>query len=463
MSDTDSERVLILGGGFAGLNTAAHLEKLLGRRPDLQITLVSRDNYSLFTPMLSEVAGGGIEPSHIVNPIRGFLKRTEFREGIVRRIDLERQTVETEHPQSHAPSMLAYDRLVLALGSVTNYRGLPGVRENSFGLKTMADAQAIRDHVLSVLEQAALVERPEQRACMLTMLIAGGGFSGAELCGALQDFVERALRLYPNIDASEIRIVLAHPGPRILPEVSSELGDYAAEALRRRGVEVRLNTKVQSATAHSVTLSGDETLMTHTLVWTAGTAPSPVLQGIGCNLDKRGAITVDPYLEVPGQPGVYALGDCACIADPRTGKPYPPTAQHAIREAKVAARNIAASFGVGEREQFVFDTVGQLAVLGHRSAVAELRGWRFSGFPAFWMWRSVYWSKLPRIERQIRVAVDWTLDMVFPPDTVQIGSGSIALEADHPAPDHHDHHDHHGLLPFDVTPAPATADLTAGH
>src|SRR5687767_801290 len=191
MERSTSERVLILGGGFAGLHTAVQLEKLLKDRPDVQITLVSRDNYTLFTPMLAEVAGGGIEPSHIVNPIRASLKRTEFREGLVRRIDLDRQVVETEHPQSHAPTTLHYDRLVVALGSVTNFRGLPGVKEHSFGLKTMADAQAIRDHVLSVLEQAALVDDPANRACMLTFVIAGGGFSGAELCGALQSYIER--------------------------------------------------------------------------------------------------------------------------------------------------------------------------------------------------------------------------------------------------------------------------------
>lgn len=433
------ERVLILGGGFAGLNTAAHLERLLADRPDVRITLVSRDNYSLFTPMLAEVAGGGIEPSHIVNPVRGFLKRTEFREGIVRRVDLAAQTVETEHPQSHQPSALMYDRLVIALGSVTNYRGLAGVREHAFGLKTMADAQAIRDHVISVLEQAALVDDPVQRACLLTFVIAGGGFSGAELCGALQDFVDRALRLYPNIDRSEIRLVLAHPGPRLLPEVGDELGEYAGEELMRRGVEVRVNTKVKSATSHSVTLDADETVMTHTLVWTAGTSPSPALKGIACEVDGRGAVKVDPYLEVLGWPGVFALGDCANIPDPRTGKPYPPTAQHAIRESAVAARNVAASLGEGGPVQFIFDTIGQLAVLGHRTAVAEVRGWRFSGFLAFWMWRTVYWLKLPRLERQIRVAVDWTLDLLFPPDTVQIGTGRRPTEEDeHTSAEHDD-------------------------
>ena len=302
----------------------------------------------------------------------------------------------------------------------------------------MADAQAIRDHVLSVLEQAALVEQPEQRACMLTFVIAGGGFSGAELCGALQDFIERALRLYPTIDPEEIRLILAHPGPRILPEVSDTLGEYAGAALARRGVEVRCNIKVRSATAHSVTLDGDETILTHTLVWTAGTSPCPALKGIACGIDGRGAVPVNAYLEVPEWPGVFALGDCASIPDPRTGKAYPPTAQHAIREASVAARNVAASLGVGERESFIFDIIGQLAVLGRRTAVAEVRGWRFSGFLAFWMWRTIYWLKLPRLERQIRVAVDWTLDLLFPPDTVQIGSGRMPTEEDEHLGEEHD-------------------------
>jgi NADH dehydrogenase len=459
----EAPRIVILGGGFAGLSTAAQLEKLLRKRPEVKITLVSRDNYSLFTPMLSEVAGGGIEPSHIVNPIRGFLKRTDFREGVVSAIDLANQTIETEHPQSHDTSTIHYDRLVLALGSVTNYRGLPGVKENSFGLKTMADAQAIRDHTLSILEQADLIPTSEERACLLTFLIAGGGFSGAELCGALEDFIERALRLYPNVASSDVKIVLAHPGPRLLPEVGPELAEYARKELEKRGVDIRLNTKVQAATDHSVTLDSGEEILTHTLVWTAGTAPCPALKGIACTCDVRGAVVVNSYLEVADFPGVFALGDCASIPDPRTGKPYPPTAQHAIREADIAARNVAASLGVGQREQFVFDTIGQLAVLGHRSAVAELKGWRFSGFAAFWMWRSVYWAKLPRIERQIRVALDWTLDLMFTPDTVQIGSGRVPIEADHAAPDHHDHHDHLGMLPFEIGPVPAVAEVTAGH
>jgi NADH:ubiquinone reductase (H+-translocating) len=302
----------------------------------------------------------------------------------------------------------------------------------------MADAQAIRDHVLSVLEQASLVDDPAQRACMLTFVIAGGGFSGAELCGALQGFIERALRLYPSIEPSEIRLVLAHPGPRILPEVGDELGEYAGDALAGRGVEVRCNVKVRSATAHSVTLDGDESILTHTLVWTAGTSPSPALKGIACEVDGRGAVKVDSCLEVPAWPGVFALGDCASIPDPRTGKPYPPTAQHAIREATIAAKNVAASLAVGESEPFIFDTIGQLAVLGHRSAVAELKGWRFSGFLAFWMWRTVYWLKLPKLERQIRVAVDWTLDLLFPPDTVQLGSGRMPTDEDEHLGDEHD-------------------------
>jgi NADH dehydrogenase len=431
MASTDLTRVLILGGGFAGLNAALQLERLLERRPDVSIILVSRDNYTLFTPMLAEVAGGEIEPSHIVNPVRASLKRTEFREALVTRIDLDAQAVETEHPQSHTPTTLRYDRLVVALGSVTNYRMVPGVAEHAFGLKTMADATAIRDHVLDVLEQAALIDNPASRACLLTFVIAGGGFSGAELCGALEDYVARALRFYPTIGRDEVRFILVHPGPRLLPEVSDELAEYARLHLMERGVDVRLNAKVTAATAHSATVDGEEVL-TYTLVWTAGTAPSPALRGIACELDRRGAIVVDAKLEVPGWPGVFALGDCALVRDPRTGTPYPPTAQHAIPEAKTAAHNVAASLGVGDMQPFIFDSPGALAVLGRRIAVAEVKGRRFSGFLAWWMWRTIYWLKLPRTDRRIRVATDWTLDLVFPPDTVQLGAGRPPRDEIHP-------------------------------
>jgi NADH:ubiquinone reductase (H+-translocating) len=448
MENGATQRVLILGGGFAGVTTALHLEKRLAGRPDVRITLVNRENYSLFTPMLSEVAGGGIEPRHIVNPLRSYLKRTEFREGLVQRIDLQNRVVETEHPQSHHQMTIPFDRLVLALGSVTNYRGLPGVAENSFALKTMGDAQAVRDHVLSVLEQAALVENPAHRACMLTFVIGGGGFSGVELCGALDDYTDRAIRLYPTIDPEEVRLILVHPGPRLLPEGGPELAEYAREHLVNSRVEVRLSTKVKCATGHSVTIGDDEEIPTHTLVWTAGTSPSPALRGIACEVDGRGAVVVDSHLEVPEWPGVFALGDCASVPDPRTpGTFYPPTAQHAIREAKIAANNVAASLGIGEKKTFVYDSVGSLAVLGHRTAVAEMKGRRFSGFLAWWMWRTVYWSKLPSVERRIRVAVDWTLDLFFPPDTVQLGSGRIPHEElDHEGPEHDPAHSHHGEL-----------------
>src|SRR5919197_4291240 len=379
MDNAASARVLILGGGFAGLNTAAHLEKLLGGRPDVEITLVNRDNYSLFPPMLAEVAGSGIEPSHIVNPIRTFLRRARFRAGIVQRIDLENRRVETMHPQSHAPTVLPFDRLVIALGAVTNYRVVPGVAEHCFALKTMADAQEVRDQVLAVLEQAALVDSPAERACLLTFVIAGGGFSGAELCGALEDFIDRALRFYPNLGRSEIRIVLVHPGPTLLPEVSPELGEYARAELVKRGVEVRVNTKVTAATAHSATLDGGEEIATHTLVWTAGTSPSPALRGLACRRDGRGAVIVDSYLEVPEWPGVFALGDFAPIPSPRDGKPYPPTAQHAIREGKTAARNVAASLGVGEKAAFDFEAIGALAVVGPRPGGGGGKGGGLSG------------------------------------------------------------------------------------
>ena len=437
MESRTKQRVLILGGGFAGLGTALHLEKRLAKRPDVSITLVSRDNYSLFTPMLAEVAGRGLEPSHIVNPLRAFLKRTEFRQSIVTHIDLERREVAAEHPESHMPTILTFDRLVIALGSVTNFRGLPGIAENSFGLKTLADAQAVRDKILDALEQAALIPNPAERACLLTFVIAGGGFSGVELCGTLEDYIDRTFRFYPTIAKDEIHLILVHPGPRLLPEVGPELAEYAQMNLARRGIDVRLSTKVESATPHSVTLDEGERILTHTLVWTAGTSPSPALDDLTCEREARGAVVVNSYLEVPEWPGVFALGDCAQVPDPRTGRPYRPTAQHAVRQAEIAAHNVTASLGVGERKEFVFDTIGSLAVLGHRTAIAELKGRRFAGFPAWWMWRTVYWIKLPRLDRRIRVAVDWTLDLLFPADTVQLGSGwTHQPELNSPGPDH---------------------------
>jgi NADH dehydrogenase len=444
VADKRIEDILVLGGGFGGLNTVMELERLLKGRDDVRITLVSRDNYALFTPMLSEVAGGGIEPSHIVTPIRRRLKRTDFREGLVTRIDLENRVVHTEHPQSHEPALLGYDRLVVALGSVTNYRNVPGVADNAFALKTMADGQAVRDHVLSVLEQADLVEHRNDRACLLRFVIAGGGFSGAELCGAMEDYIKRALRFYPSISHDEVRIVLVHPGPRLLPEVSEELAEYARQDLVRRGVDVRLNTKVTRATDHSVSFDDGDELLTHTLVWTAGTSPAPCLMGLPCTRDPRGALVVNEYMEVPEWPGVFALGDCANIPDTRTGKSYPPTAQHAIREAKTCAVNVAASLGVGTKKPFVFDAIGALAVLGHRTAVAEIKRFRFSGFAAWWMWRTVYWLKLPSIKARVRVAFDWTIDLFFPADIVQLGAGkNHGDEQDHIGPEHDPAHSHH--------------------
>lgn len=466
-----NERILILGGGFAGVAVAQRLEKLLRNRQDVSISLVSRENYSLFTPMLSEVAGGGIEPSHVVNPIRAFLRRTEFREGTVTSMDLSQQQVEINHPEAHAVTTLSYDRLVLALGAVTNFHGVPGAEENAFALKSISDGQAIRDHVLSLLEEASQIVDPSDRACLLRIVIAGGGFSGAELCGALDDFISRALRYYPTIREDEIHFLLVEHGARLLPEVGPELAEYARKNLAKRGIDVRLSCGVTLATDHSVTLSSGDELPTHTLIWTAGTAPAPVIRRLSCTLDGRGAVEVDPNLEVPGFSGVFALGDCASITDHRSGKRYPPTAQHALREAGTAARNVAASLGIGTPEPFEYDAFGSLAVLGRRTAVAELKGLRFSGFLAWWLWRTVYWTKLPGIERRLRVTVDWTLDLIFPTDTAQLGSGQSHF---HPklAPTHapetvstpplmdaghaaHSYHDQAGSE--DVVPLPALA------
>src|SRR6516225_4036142 len=276
----------------------------------------------------------------------------------------------------------------------------------------------LRNHIIDLFEHADMQSDPELRRALLTFVVAGGGFAGAETVAELNDFAYTARRYYPNVRPAEVRVVLVHHGSHIMPELSQDLGDYALAKLRKRGVEVFLNTGVLSATAESVELTNQETIRTHTLVWTAGIAPSPLLATLPCARNKRGQIVVNEYLEVPDRPGLWALGDCAEIPNPQTGEPYAPTAQHATREGRVLAQNIAATLRGGTKRPFIYRPLGMLASLGRRSAVAEICGFKFSGFLAWWLWRTIYLFKLPGLERKVRVAMDWTLDLFFRRDIV---------------------------------------------
>lgn len=420
---SEKQRILVLGGGFAGVYAAMELEKQLGKRADVAITLVSRDNYFLFTPMLHEVAASDLDVTHIVNPIRKLLKRASFYQGEVDAIDLAARTVTVRHgaesPHSHA---LPFDHLVLALGSSTNFFNTPGAAELAFPMRTLGDALALRNRVLTSLEEADSECCATERRGLLNFVVTGGGFAGVETIGAIHDYVQASLRFYPNLTPQDVRMILVHSGGTLLPELDGRLGRYAERVLRGRGVEVRLETKVSSLGPDGVKLSDGELLPCRTLVWAAGNAPHALLGTLPCK-KERGRLLVDEHLRVQETPGVWALGDCALVPDPRTGGFHPPTAQHASRQAKTVARNIAAALGRGRAKPFSFRTLGQLASIGHRAGVAQILGMRFSGFLAWWLWRTIYLAKLPRLERKLRVCLDWTLDLFFSKDLVQSPAG----------------------------------------
>jgi NADH:quinone reductase (non-electrogenic) len=418
MSNETRPRIVILGGGFGSIYAALRLEKSLARGVALEVTLVNRENFFLFTPMLHEVAASDLDVTHIVNPIRALLRRVRFVEGEVEAIDLEARRVLVSHGGDGHRHEIEYDHLVIALGAVTNFYGLPGVEERALTMKSLGDAIALRNRLIECLEEAD-PECCRDKAPLLTFVVAGGGFAGVETVAAVNDFLREALQFYPNLAEAQLRVVLVHDGPVILPELGEPLGIYAQRKLTERKVEIRVNTKIAGMSETGVKLGDGTMIPAKTLVWTAGTAPNPLLGTLPCR-KERGRVVANAYMEVDGWPGVWALGDGAVIPDPHTGKPYPPTAQHALRQGRVLAENILAAIGCGQKRPFVFKTVGLLASIGKRTGVARILGVNFSGFVAWWLWRTIYLSKLPRLEKKVRVALDWLLDVVFSKDLVQL-------------------------------------------
>jgi NADH dehydrogenase len=344
-----------------------------------------------------------------------------FFQGDVEQIDLARRIVRVAHGSGtgHHSHELDYDQLVIGLGSTTNYHGLPGLAEHALPMKALGDAIALRNRLIGCLEEAdtECSAKAGRRAALATVVVAGGGFAGVETLAALNDFARESLCFYPNLSRDDLRMVLVHSGDEILPELDPRLGAYARRKLAQRGIELRLGTRVRGAGDGEVALSDGSVIPTRTLVWTAGTTPHPLLGTLPCK-KEGGRLLVNERLELPEWPGVFALGDCAWVPDP-TGKPYPPTAQHALRQGRVIAHNVVAELRGGEKRAFVFRTLGQLATIGRRAGVAQIFGLRFSGFVAWWLWRSIYLAKLPRTEKKLRVLIDWTLDLVFSKDLVQ--------------------------------------------
>jgi NADH dehydrogenase len=427
-SSANPRRIVILGGGFGGMKTAECLEQELAGHHDISISLVSETNALLFTPMLAEVAGSSLEPSHISVPLRSSLRRTHFVRARVTGVDFQKQVVfldGVEADDSESRHELAYDHLVFALGSVSNYLNLANVEKLAFDFKTLVDAIRIRNHVIEMFERADLEANSDIRKRLLTFVVAGGGFAGVELAGALNDFAHGILPDYRNLDANELCVTLVHSRDRILPELSETLAAYALEKMKQRGVAFRLGERLVDAQPGVVILSEGK-IATETLVWTAGTAPNPLIKTLAMPTNKRGAIQIDSTLAVEKLPGVWALGDCAAVTDSRTGKTCPPTAQFALREAATIAKNIGATLRETAASPFHFNSLGALCVVGHQTACAELRipfaptrSLRFSGLFAWLLWRGIYLSKLPGIERKTRVLMAWTLELFFPRDIIQ--------------------------------------------
>jgi NADH dehydrogenase len=410
------QRIVILGGGFGGIYAAIHLEKLLARVDGVEICLVSRDNFFLFTPMLHEVAASDLEITNIVNPLRKLLRKAEVLVGDVNQIDLPNKRVLISHGYRKHSLQIDYDHLVIALGSITNFYDLPGLAGLALAMKSLPDAIQLRAQIIRHLEEANSECNLTDRQSLLTFVVAGGGFAGVETVAALNDFVREALPFYPNLSEGMLRVLLVHSRSVILPELGESLGRYTQKVLARRGVEIRLNTRVKSMTEDNVSLDHHVPIPCRTLVWTAGTVPSPLISLLPC-AKERGRIVVNQFLRVPDWPNVWAVGDCAFVPDLRNPEgSHPPTAQHAIREGKVVAQNIAAALLGRPLKSFSFRTIGLLASIGRRTGVARVFGFNFSGFFAWWMWRTIYLSKLPGLDKKVRVAFDWTLDLLFPKD-----------------------------------------------
>lgn len=413
--------VVIAGGGFGGYNVARTLERTMPAQ-STRITLVNDVNFLLYTPFLPEAAAGTLEPRHVVTPLRDVLDRTRLILGRVSSRDAARRTV-TVAGQEGAEHELRYDRLVVSLGSVSRVLPIPGLAEHGVGFKTLADAIWLRNHVVQTLEIADATDDPALREQMLTYVFVGAGYAGLEALAELQDFASDAIGRYPQAKLHGMRWIAVEAQDRVLTEVDERLADYALRELRGRGIDIRLATTLEALSADSARLSTGETIPTRTLVWTAGVVTSPAASMLGLPLDGRGRIEVDDRLHVRGQDDVYALGDAAAVPDPaRKGQACPPTAQHSIRQGRVAARNVAASLGVGREGRFKYKAKGQFVNLGRYKAVAKAGPFKVRGFLAWWMARTYHMSQIPGLARKVRAVVDWTVGLPFRRDTAEVGS-----------------------------------------
>jgi len=424
----NKKKIVILGGGFAGVECARQLEKEFGNDPEIELVMVSEDNFLLFTPMLPQVASGMIETRHIVLPIRTICKKTKFYESRIKNIDPYGKIVTLWGTGDKRSISLHYDFLVVALGSETNFFGMADVEKNAYTMKTLNDAVMLRNRVIDMLEQAENETNPILRKSFLNFVVVGGGFAGIETAGELMDLLLDARKYYPTIHKDDIKVIVLEALGMILPGFNTKLANFAKDKMVERGIDIRLKTAVTSFDGNEVTTksldenpkdSGDtseiDSTITKTLIWTAGVTPVNTIKRSMFKTEK-GKVLVNDYLEVTDFPGVFAIGDCALHIDPETQRPLPPTAQIAEAQAKIAAKNLISLMKNSTKEKFVYHSKGQMAIIGKRSGIATFLGMNISGFWAWLIWRNVYLSKITTFDKKTRVFLDWVIDLFFDRD-----------------------------------------------
>jgi NADH dehydrogenase len=424
-------RIVVAGGGFAGVSAAQELSRqllrehrLAGQRgvsPDraVEVMLLNRDNYFVFQPLLADIISGTIETTHVVVPLRRMLPDCTVEVGLIEAIETSNRTIRMRRRGGGDAAIVPYDALVIALGSVTDFSAVPGMAENAIGVRTLGDAFYLRNRALDMLEEARIETDPAKRERLLTFVVVGGGSTGVEVAAELHDLVSLASRSFRDVRLAP-RVVLVHSRRLVLEELGERLARYATRKLTEIGVELRLGQRLAAVHAESVELSDGSTISAGTVVSTVGNAPHPVLATLPTAHDERGWLCPDTMFSLPGLSRVWALGDCASIIDPSTGSRMPSTAQHAIREGPHAARNVLAAIDGRPQTPFEYGQLGMLVSVGRFKAVGEILGIKVSGLPAWILWRSYYLLRLPSFDRRLRVAIDWTLDLILQRDIVEI-------------------------------------------
>ena len=418
-------RILVLGGGFAGVYAAYELQRALADEP-VEIAIVNRENFFVFYPLLPEIVSGAVATESILNPIRLVVPEATLYVGEVTAINLDEHRVDIRHGlyrHEQQSRTLDYDALVLALGGLPNTSMIPGLSTYAFDVQRLSTAFSLRNHLIDVLGQADIEADPRRKQALLTFVVIGGGATGVEVVAEIRDLVSDAVAYYPHIEPDDVRVMLVHSENRLFPDFPRRTARYADRLLTKRGVELLYNRRVVRVERDGVALDNGAWIPTATAVAAVGVRPNPLVEDLPVTHDNRGRVVTDGSLRVPRYPDVWAIGDNASVTDPHTGRPYPQTAQHAVREARLVAHNIAAALRGMPPQLMTYRTIGQMVALGHRSAIANIRGLAFSGFPAWWLWRTYYLLQMPRWSKRARIAMDWTLDMLFPPELVQLKVG----------------------------------------